>query len=796
MAYNVNHARLVFGNVANGIVDAAGFNSEYNAADFDSLISMAAVTGRHEATVKQNLFWEKNSNSIILRPDLELKSMGGEEGAFTDGDEEAITTDGGTWALVTMPGMPELKLLHQKDVTAKNWTVGSDWLLNNQGFVFYWQKFATPTGSVGDFYVTLEGGDGDILIVHLYPRQKVEITHFSFAGETETLTQDIPASFSSSETPIDFIVCFIVDKHILIGFNGISNLLDFKIANYENTTDANGVSCPLISGTGKFYLWASGSGVFGFKRLAYATSGSLSTPLTFPGYVMSAAPLKEAKYIQPTETTVTMETFAGGNDASGEDVSVGTGREAIEKFGTYANVRLTGDGTVTPILKRFRMYSAPGRSTASGTALTINGTIRTYEESWQGDQNGDFLGGSLSAVIRAKDVVGKYSNIYTTKSGLVTSYVTLANNASEVLRMVSCLDTKEIKRPTFGVYDLHVNCQDITKRLRVNPNLVAETYDGRGWTDVELMAYLGTKCGVPIRCADISADTTVPASYHLLNDSGDTENPNWQFGKGVMPWEFISRVRAFSGWILSPDTDSTNRGGLYFRPKPTDDDEVDWTFDADTAVVTDVGYKSVDLYRTRFSIYGIAAADNQTYPNPSWNYKKGDILCGMGLHSSLEDEIGESRHLIVIDPTFTNWEGIGRYLLALYDYYTTEHSSPVFQINNFESYQTMHLYQQIAWTDSTAEIDGKYLITALNIQGNKFRASATVNTVITATGLIEGIMKEEKRRQEKGMLDYNATVRGMEAVSKGDYVKLMQKSPAALRIFAYNGADESYRADS
>jgi len=45
------------------------------------------------------------------------------------------------------------------------------------------------------------------------------------------------------------------------------------------------------------------------------------------------------------------------------------------------------------------------------------------------------------------------------------------------------------------------------------------------------------------------------------------------------------------------------------------------------------------------------------------------------------------------------------------------------------------------------------------------------------------------------MLDYNATVRGMEAVSKGDYVKLMQKSPAALRIFAYDSDDESYRAD-
>ncbi|MDD5540522.1 MAG: hypothetical protein PHG61_07525 [Candidatus Marinimicrobia bacterium] len=793
MAYDVNHARLVFGNPENGIVDAAGFNSEWTAADFDSLISLAAVSGRHDATVKKNLFWEKNSQSIILRPDLELKSMG----ATTDGDGQAIITTIGTFALVTMPGQPELKLLHQTDITAEDWTIQNNVnLKENQGFVVYWDKYATPSGSSSNlkFSIGEEAGGGAFVYIEFFPREKT-VVYFR-PGENKEIEQwekEIPANIKMTEGGLNFLVCFFVDNYILIGINGIEQLIAFQSVNY-NTNN----SIPYFTTDfSRFTIQASGSGVFGFKRLGYATSGSLSTPITFPGYVISEAPSKELKYIQPTGTTVTMETFAGGNDASGEDVSVDqTGREAIEKFGVYANVRLTGDGDTTPVLYRFRMYGAPSRSTASGSALEINGTIRTYEESWQGDQNGDFLGGNLSAVIRAKDVVGKYSNIYTTKAGLVTSYVTLANNASEVLRMVSCLDTKEIKRPTFGVYDLEINCQDITKRLRTNPNLVAETYDGRGWTDVDLMEHLGERHGVPIRCAAVSADTTVPASYHLLNDSGDDKNPNWQYGRGVMPWEFISRVRAFSGWILSPDTDSSNRGGLYFRPKPTSDDDADWTFDADTAVVTDVGYKSVDLYRTRFSIYGIAAADNQSYPNPSWNYKKGDILCGMGLHSSLEEEIGESRHLIIIDPTFTNWEGIGRYLLALYDYYTTEHASPVFRINNFEEYQTMHLYQQIAWTDSDAGIDGRYLITALNVQGDKFRATATVNTIVTATGLVEGIMKEEKRRQEKGMLDYNATVRGMEAVSKGDYVKLMQKSPAALRIFAYDSDDESYRADS
>lgn len=795
---------MVFGNPANGIVSASGFNSEWTAADWDSFISLLKINVKHhEDTVKSNLFWEKNTNSIILLPDLSLTSMVQATGYITDPG----TGDAAAFEVVILPGQPALALIHQKVVTAEDWEITSDFtspngFKANQGFQVYWQKYKTPSGSDSKIVIDLTGAS-NYLKITLEPSKKITILRavISFLPGIpttyQTMEATIPVSYRNAEQDTDSLTVLFIDDSIVIGINGLENAVVMKCENYKTLSDSQepAKDYPLLSSADSILqITASGAGLFGFKKMKYATSGSLSTPMVFPGYVMTAGPQKEIKSIQPVGTTVTMETFAGSNDPNSQNVGVGkTGREAIEIFGAYANVRLTGDGDQTPVLYRFRMYGPPSRATATGSALEINGNIRAYEESWQGDQNGDFLGGNVSAIIRCQGVTGKYKNIRDTKMGQVSSYLTLANNATEALRAVSFWKTKVTSRPTFGRFDLRVEAQDVFKRLD-EPNLSAEIFDGLGWTHVDLMGYIGTKFGITIRCEPITADTTVPATYHYLNNSGDKDNPNWQWGRGVSGRDYAKRTRSFSGWLLSPDTDPANRGGLYYRPKPTSDSEADWTLNADTGAFTGVEYKEIDLYRTRFSIYGIAAQDNQSYDNKSWNYKKGDILCGMALNTSLEAELGESRQLVVIDPTFSDWEGIGRYILALYDYYTTEHKAPVWTIGNFEAYQTMFLYQLVDWTDSVAEVSGKYLITSLKVNANLTRATANLNTIVTATGLVEGLMKEQKRRQEAGMLDYNKVVRNMEAVSKGDYVRLMQKAPAALRVFAYDSAAEHYRA--
>jgi len=201
-------------------------------------------------------------------------------------------------------------------------------------------------------------------------------------------------------------------------------------------------------------------------------------------------------------------------------------------------------------------------------------------------------------------------------------------------------------------------------------------------------------------------------------------------------------------------------------------------------------------------ILGIAAKDSAEleggdYSNKSWQYKKGQVLCGQALSPQLEAEIGESRPLIWVDPAFTDWKSIGIAILRLYNYYTIEHFAPVFQINNFEDYQDLHLYDLIQWMDETKDyngsklVDDKFLITSLAVSVDKFTATANVNTTVTEQAMFQGILKEAKRQREVGMKNYNEMVKGMEAVTKGDYAKLMTQAPGALRIFAYNDWKET-----
>jgi hypothetical protein len=320
------------------------------------------------------------------------------------------------------------------------------------------------------------------------------------------------------------------------------------------------------------------------------------------------------------------------------------------------------------------------------------------------------------------------------------------------------------------------------------------------------MMELGRIGGVNIRCADVASDTHIGTKFQYLRSSGDAEKPNWQFNRGTTLWEAMQRVRERSGWLLYPDDDDDNRDGLYYCPKPAGDETPKYTINANNAEVTNVSYRSIDIYRTRIFVIGKArqasASDGTAtltgdYTKASWRYKKDDILLGCGLNYDLEEDIGESRPLVVIDPGFVDWLSIGMAVLRLYDYYTTEHIIPVFQINAFENYPDLYLYDIIKWIDDTQDYFGEKLIeqnimvTTLRVMLRKFTSVATVNSTIAEQAVIERILSESKRRSEAGMEDKNEFIKGLEAIANEDYVKMNTETPAAIRIFAHkeNGTE-------
>jgi len=815
----VNIARFVLGNPKNGIISADGYNAQYSGKNMEEFLSLSAIPGRHGATDVSKLFYEKNSQAIILRPDLELASMVEDSGYTTSDGSPAAK-----WGIKTIPGQPSLDLIHQYNVASQNWGIQTDAdFEQNQGFILYWQKWVTQKDVPSGLAISLGGLTGGFNFI-LNPGEN-RIQYFPSTGEVvEEQDIAIPESFYSTENlrnSINVLICLIVDRYIIFGFGGLDNTIAIKCKNYGIAEDVNNKGYPIITPEGvALKIEGNGAALIGFKKLTYEVSGSLATPIGYPGYVVTGSLNADiTKAIIPTGCSIEGSGHAGGNNEEEEDVSIGgSGREAIEKFGIYGIVSLIGDGqeatdeqeaipsNVTPYLYQFRIFSPPERISQDTTAKVLTTDIKTYEENMSGDKDGDFSGSSISAsvVCKIQDNQLTHTNIFRSKAPEVRHYLKLRGQESEVLRGVHKLTVKEIGRPLWNKFDLNIESQDITKRLREDPILVSENYDEKivkkKWTHVDLMVELGRKAGINIRCAAITEDTTVPASYHYLQPSGDTENPNWQFNRGVFYWDAMQRVREFSGWLLYPDNDPSNLGGFYYCPKPTDDSSVKYSFNADNDIVSGVKYRSIDLYRTRFMILGEAAKNSSEleggdYSNKSWQYKKGQVICGQALFPDLAAEIGESRPLIWVDPAFTDWKSIGIAILRLCNYYTEEHFAPVFQINNFEDYQDLYLYDLIKWVDDTKEshagapsklVDDKFLITSLSVSVDKFTATANINTTVTEQAMFRGILKEARRQREVGMKNYNEMVKGMEAVTKGDYAKLMTQAPGALRIFAYN----------
>ena len=719
MAEPVNVARIVFGNPTKGIISCQGFNSEFSGKQWDRFLSRGAIAGRHGEVKKENLFYEKNSQTIILKPNLELASMDG-SGYTTGGLGEE------KWERRKIPGQPDLTLEYQYNVKAENWEIESDSDIKaNQGFILYWMKMVTPEGLGPNLTITFGSGSATF-IFYLQPRKKMGVTRIILGGEggeietSEEWSIGIPESYFPTDSPftqLNILTGLIVDDCLILGFGGLDNAIALKCTKYYLATDVNGKEYPQITtDETSLKIKGSGAGLFGFKKLTYETQGGLSTPLMFPGYVLTEPPKGEiSKKIIPSGTSIELKGFSGGGDAEGEGQPQGD----AEKQGVYANVILKGDGNTTPYLYRFKISQAPSRITMTGPAQELDTDILSYEESVSGSKDGSFMGASASVLVTCSGQF--YPNLFGMKSPQVQYNLKLRGQEAEFLRATHIVDIKEAQRPEFGKFALQIESRDITKELEMDPLLESESYDGRKWRHGDLMKELASKGGVGLICGDYSADPILP-------DSEDTNSPNWQFHRGTKIWEAMQKVREYSGWLLYPD----NNGKLIYKPRPSADDSEDYTLDANSDSIRDLTYKLIDLYRTRILVWGKAAEDYKgEYP-----YKKGDNLLGAGYHKGLEEQIGRSRPLILIDPLLSDWDSIKKMVDALYDYYTKDPFYISFQINDFENYGDMWIYKIIKWSDSKINWEGspladkKFLITGINPRIDKFTATAMVEAVI------------------------------------------------------------------
>jgi len=367
---------------------------------------------------------------------------------------------------------------------------------------------------------------------------------------------------------------------------------------------------------------------------------------------------------------------------------------------------------LTPLLYRFKIRDSQVRISGSNPSIPdLTDYIRYYNEKISSNKDGSYSEGNSTLDVDCRESF--YQNIFQAKSPLISYYITPMGIETEILRARHLADLISIHRPESGKTTLHIEARDVVKELRLTPILESESYDDRGWKHGDLMKELADKAGIEIICSDYSFDPLLPVSEN-------TKNPALQFQKGANIWEAMLKVRSYSGWLLYPN----NEGKLVYRPRPTNSDSADWTIDASTAKILNVEYQITDIWRTRFLIGGKAGKDNLI---GDYKYQAGDNLVGGGYHKVLENEIGRSRPIVELDMINADWQTIEKVIKNYFDIYTGKNIFFSFEIQDFENYFNMFLYQVINYTDSDISyINGKYLITSLSIIMDKFSCKADV----------------------------------------------------------------------
>ena len=701
-----NICRMVLGAAVNALT-AQGFSATFPASMWPRFTSMGAthpavVGERHAATEKENLLYLPQLEAIILKPDISIVSM-----ATAD-----YTTTGGTWAEVTVPGNPATVMLHQSDTTATGWTVTSADPGANLGFVVWWKKPATPSGSSGNLKVSLITADEDTeFSIEVISNTTIRLIHYDrLLTKSETKDLTLPMGKGTSEYQVDSLIVIPIGRDIVVGVNSLDNAITYHCGLYDDSRpDHPEWGDEVFYSYDNLVIEGDGSFVGGFRAVSFATSGSFSTPLTFPGYAMSGdtPPTISRNVVIPSgEQDISIVCYRGGSDVETEDVT----KVDPERFGLYLNVSFTASvGESSPIFYSCTVSDPAAITTAAGSTETLATAILDLKHTVAGSKDGSFGGSTITTTVSCEDTF--YSDIFAMKAPLIQYYLQPIGQEAEHLQDTHYVDVKEAQRPEHGQFLMALSSRDVTKELELQPLLEAFVFDSKiqagEWTHVDLMAALAELGGVTLT-ATSAALTDPPLTYNTSSQG----SPLWQFQRNATCWDAMKRVREYSGWLLYPDRDGT----MIYQPRPTTTTTADWTWDANALPIEGISYRLLDLYRTRFLVWGKALGDNTgAYP-----YKHGDNILGAGYHERLEQQLGRWRSLVVLDPALADWDSIGRTVDALYDYYTSDPFYLHLTLNAPESYPTLWLYQVIAWSDSKMTWDGaalsgkKFLITNLD----------------------------------------------------------------------------------
>jgi len=513
---------------------------------------------------------------------------------------------------------------------------------------------------------------------------------------------------------------------MIIGINGIDNSVAIKIPEdtYYIVSDGDYEYPELIRENTTIHVAGHGAMLFTFGQLYYSTIGVIEGEDMMPMRTLIDSQLDASitkTLMSPlNEPSVNFDKIYN-HSSSGLLYKynyriISTGASYGRAMGGYAGI--------VPLIYRWGLEAEKIMTSPSGSQFSLQTDIISYRERISEDTVGGVVSADANIEITCYD---QYRDQIKANNAKIV--IELGTDSGKVKRGVHYATEVQTVWNNFHEMSIILNTRDVIKRLQNNVVIESETYDKLNHVEiVEKLAKLAY--------VDLEHDSAADDPYMVLTEAGIL--PKWKFVKGATIWDCMSIMRKYSGWVLYPD----RNGDLQYRKRPTQSSKsLRYTFSTAQNYGTKIPIRSInyyerDSYRTRILVIGTASEqadptqgignhdDEWHYNNEKYN--KHDLIAAVYFGFDLEDEIGESRVGIYIEPSLGNYAAVAWACNNIAKWYTQKHTYIEFFVSPAERILDLWLYDKIKIEDAKTGKSGYYQVSSLEFIADKTLISCKV----------------------------------------------------------------------
>lgn len=762
---NKNMAKMILGKVENGIIENDEMCVEYGG---DSWTRVKGMENIYYEPHSKGVILRPNLEPVDMDGKYRDTGMTDYRGSWwkaqgNPGSFENIKVQGSKGKRVEYHKFVEIKNEEKNKIEPAYWRIDTDYVLKeNQGVVIWFNKYLLPHRWSNCIVISIENKDSTIgtrltigrlqeqerwkdIIPINKNEQEITLEHWYQAkkeGRWPKKVADVEIQRQVFQIPQHtdlyhwagdwkVLAIFVIGQWIVVGLNGLENTIAMKVRDYGLVKDKYKQEMPLIiDNKSKLVIWGYGAILFGWKGMEYEGEGNIEIPVIKTGKKIEKPGIDCTSYYVPEDTEIEMRGFAE-NWNSQEDATVSgiitlkgerksnkkllemteemeellpeNEKEKREKIKHEQSVT-----DVTPVLFRAKIYDTIRRGTASYSPFVISTDIIRLESNVSVDKNWFYLGREIMAQLTCYENNHQY--LYEQLSSEVDFQIKPLKQNNWIRIGKQLIDTVTMEIEQINEQKIKIETKDRMKDLEETSLGSSQSFDDKGWTDVDLMKYLiEDKAGIKLK---VDKDTE-----YKLTKGVKEKKPNWKYEASAKLMDVIRDVLEFSTDVIYIDRD----GNVVYRERPKATDTVKWTINAQTHIIGRPKYTRKDDRYTHIKVIGQAGENTQ-------EYKQGDFLVGIGYNKQVAKEIGRTRILPAVKKMqYGDWESVQRAIEWLWDLYVVPGQVVEFEIRNFEDYMDMEVFDIIDYSDNIFnKVNGLYAITSIKMEIGMFAIKGIV----------------------------------------------------------------------